>query len=226
MRCAFDESSTRINLYGSELTFYPPIPEPTSSNFWTMYADNNQNLFIDYNKSKYFYINHSMASGALNKTIIHNCPVIESIENYKLGFPVFLSNYVHKLVYDEVNNYYKYIPSISTDNENCIPSVKSSGTSNEFLGIITKIYNSMDNFACGKLLMTDIKINQDTIIFATHGDYIFKVNDTSIYNIGDSITYTGDIIDLNKNLTLSIISSYIGIVTNIIDNTTLSVFKK
>jgi hypothetical protein len=228
MRVAFNEASTCINA-SSEIAFYPPIPDwnVDKTKIWHQYTDVLGNMFWDYGKTKYYYINHSSASGAVNFTILHNCPLEEEISNYKIGKPVFNSGNTYKLSFNKLNNYYEYVKSSIIDYEDCIPSVKSTGNSNEFLGIITAIYNSMDALKNEiNTLKSDIKIVDETISFATHGDYIFKCADTSIYKIGDSIDYNGIIIDTNTPLTISIVNSCIGIITSILNNETLTIFKK
>lgn len=84
----------------------------------------------------------------------------------------------------------------------------TTGTSKTYAGIITSI---------------DAKHN--SIIFATHGDYMFKVDDSSRYSVGDVLAYDGSIVDEDTTMTLSMQRSIIGQVSAIIDGTTLAIFK-
>ena len=153
----------------------------------------------------------------LNKTITHNAPITENIDNYKIGYPVFMSGEVYNLIDG------KYINE--TDSVDCIPSVKSTGTYKEFLGIIVNKHKTGEKVTIGNVIKTDVIINQDTIDFATHGDFYFSVNDSSIYSIGDTILYDGTIVDDELPITNKIIKSTIGSVTGIINEKCISIFK-
>ena len=89
----------------------------------------------------------------------------------------------------------------------CIPYVKTNGTYREYLGII-------------------VKINANTIDFATHGDYLFHVNNSSNYHIGDILTYDGNIIADDTFINSKILTSIVGKVMGIIDEHTVAVFKQ
>ena len=137
-----------------------------------------------------------------NTTITHYAPIEEPIANYQIGHPTFMSGKVYKRV---ENN---WTLSTSTDSTDCICSCITHGTSKTFAGIITSI---------------DSK--NKSITFATHGDYLFKVSNSSKYNIGDTICYDGSVIDVNTTPTIAIQQSIIGKVSSIIDSTTLAIFK-
>ena len=137
-----------------------------------------------------------------NTTITHYAPIEEPIANYQIGYPTFMSGKVYKRV---ENN---WTLSTSTDSTDCICSCITTGTSKTFAGVITSI---------------DAK--QNSITFATHGDYLFKVNDSSKYNVGDTICYDGSVIDVNTTPTIAIQQSIIGKVSSIVDSTTLAIFK-
>ena len=138
----------------------------------------------------------------LSTTITHYAPIEEPIANYQIGYPTFMSGKVYKRV---ENN---WILSSSTDSIDCICSCRTTGNSKTFVGIITSI-----------------DIENNSITFATHGDYWFKANDSSKYNIGDTICYDGSIIDEHTVSTIAIQQSIIGKVSSIIDESTVAVFK-
>ena len=137
-----------------------------------------------------------------NTTITHYAPIEEPIANYQIGHPTFMSGKVYKRV---ENN---WTLSTSSDTTDCICSCITHGTSKTFIGVITSI---------------DAK--QNSITFATHGDYLFKVSNSSKYNIGDAICYDGSVIDVNTIPTIAIQQSIIGKVSSIVDDKTLAVFK-
>ncbi len=135
-------------------------------------------------------------------TITHRAPIVEPLENYQLGRPVFSAG-----IQGEVS---------PTD---CIPSVKSSGTYREYLGIIVKLNEAT-------LGDEEHDPTPASIDFATHGDYLFYVNNSSNYNIGDVLTYDGSIIADDTNINIIILTSIVGKVTGIIDEHTVALFKQ
>ena len=153
----------------------------------------------------------------LNTTITHNAPLEECLDNFELGCPVFMSGEVYNL---KNGNYTK-----ETNTIDCIPSVKSSGTYKEFLGIVVNKHKSGDKVKIGDVMKKDVIINQDTIDFATHGDYYFRVDDSSKYKTGDTVLYDGSIIDDDIPITNKIIKTTIGSITGIINEHYVSVFK-
>lgn len=181
-----------------------------------------------------------------NQTITHNAPIMNNIESYFIGSPVFLSNKhkTYKLKKIKVFNnipVYKYV-EITKDNytkntTNQIPLV-SNETSNNFVGIITKINKNGSVYTLNNNLNSKIIILNNSIDFATHGDYIFRTqnniehNTTSgglrMYKIGDELLYDGTIIDDDTPITNKILKKSVGIITYIPDNNTeyVSVLKK
>ena len=153
----------------------------------------------------------------LNTTITHNAPLEECLDIFELGCPVFMSGEVYNL---KNGNYTK-----ETNTIDCIPSVKSTGTYKEFLGIVVNKHKSGDKVKIGDVMKKDVIINQDTIDFATHGDYYFRVDDSSKYKIGDTVLYDGSIVDDDVPITNKIIKSTIGSITGIINEHYVSVFK-
>ena len=136
-------------------------------------------------------------------TITHYCPIEGNIEDFKLGFPVFMSGNVYK------RNGNEWIPSTNDDTEDCICSVVNTGDHKTFVGVITKI---------------DEKNN--SLWFASHGDFLFSVDDSTDYEIGDVILYNGMILDEDITLTLKHQRSIVGVVSAIIDKHTVSIFRE
>ena len=166
----------------------------------------------------------------MNTTITHNAPVEEDIDNYEIGCPVFMSGQVYNLKESPSGSgsgsdkkYNIYVNE--TNNIDCIPSVKSTGSYKEFLGICVNKHKSGDIVTIGDVMKKDVIINQETVDFATHGDYYFRVDDSSKYNIGDTVLYDGSIVDDDVPITNKIIKSTIGSITGIINEHYVSVFK-
>ena len=168
-------------------------------------------------------------------TITHLCPVDESedINSFVIGNPVYMTGNV----YVKRNNTWN--KSISTDSIDCISSVKTTGTWREYLGICTHILpkgkeNNQSNINENHDENEILSRSCGEIKFASHGDYMIKVSNSSEFKVGDIIylnennegklefkVLTGDVV-----LTAKINKLIVGTVTGIIDETTLSLFKE
>ena len=149
----------------------------------------------------------------MSQTVTHLCPISEehNIDDFIIGAPVYLTGKVFK----KVNN--DWLPTTKEDSIDCISSVKTNGSWKEYLGICTS--------------KTDKEIR-----FASHGDFLVKVSDSSTFGIGDSVyiedvEHEGKLIPVlkilsdNIPLTSKIQRTTVGIVTSIIDESTISVFR-
>ena len=153
----------------------------------------------------------------LNTTITHNAPLEESLDNYVIGKPVFISGNVYKLKEG------KYVDR--TDTTDCIPSVKTEGKYKEYLGIVVAKHKAGETVTVGDVVKHDVIISQDTIDFATHGDFYLKVNDSWPYQVGDTVLYNGNIVNDEGPMTNKIQRMIAGVVTAIVDPGTLAIFK-
>ncbi len=180
----------------------------------------------------------------VNKTIIHNTLIDGDIDNYKVGEPIFIKgNETYSLQRKSSDGkypIYEYIKVTNYTNSpiNQIPMVTNENNG-KFIGVITAIYPANTPLKINDITSNYIKIDNNTIDFATHGDYIFKVDDNTIvhqttsggskiYEVGDEIMYDGTIIDENTAITRKQEKNIVGIITFIpTDNTDyVSVFKK
>ena len=157
------------------------------------------------------YYNRIITSNQSNTTITHYCPISSnnSINDFVVGAPVYLTGDVYK--YDSTVNH--FVKSTETDTTDCICSVKTSGSWKEYVGICVRI---------------DEKNN--CITFASGGDYMIRVNDSSCYSIGDEVFIDNEdnklkILSGETAITSKIRRMTVGIITSIIDDKTLSVFK-
>ena len=156
----------------------------------------------------------------LNSTITHNAPINEPIEAFQLGTPVFSTGIIHH--YDPNTRLYV----AGTDGfTNCIPSVKTIGSYKQYLGICIEIHPNGHSISIGDVVTTDITIEQPTITFATHGDFLFRVNNSSQYEVGDVVLFDGNKLDENLMITTKIQQSIVGKVTGIVNEHLLAIFK-
>ena len=191
--------------------------DSTTSYEWRIYSLSNHNLdFYNYQGKRAGYIDCT-SNKQMNTTITHNAPLTEDLDKYEIGAPVFMSGKVYKLKDG------KYINE--TDSINCIPSVKPTGYYKEFLGIVVAKHKKGDKITIGDVVKRDIIIQQDTIDFATHGDFYFKVRDSWPYQPGDIILYDGNIVRESQPITTRIQRMIVGVVTAIIDPDTVAIFK-
>ena len=191
--------------------------DSTTSYEWRIYSLSNHNLdFVNYQGTRAGYIDCT-SNKQMNTTITHNAPLTEDLDKYEIGAPVFMSGKVYKLEDG------KYINE--TDSINCIPSVKPTGYYKEFLGIVVAKHKKGDKITIGDVVKRDIIIQQDTIDFATHGDFYFKVRDSWPYQPGDIILYDGNIVRESQPITTRIQRMIVGVVTAIIDPDTVAIFK-
>jgi hypothetical protein len=154
-------------------------------------------------------LGNEVTNAIYNTTITHNAPLGhgETLDKFELGNPVYLTGNVFK--FNENTRLYE----TSTDNTNCISSVKSSGGVREYLGIcVVKLHRGERN------------IGQDTIEFASHGDCYVHVSDSSLYEIGDVILMDKTILGEDVVITGIIRRMIIGKITAKINNDTVAVF--
>ena len=158
-------------------------------------------------------------------TITHLAPIDEELDinSFVIGAPVYMTGSAY------VKENKRWNKSTVNDSIDCIPSVKTNGTWKEYLGICTHILpETRENGV--------LSHNRGEIKFATHGDYLVKVDDSSTYGIGDTV-YIEHVIRDNISipvlkilsedipLTTKINRMTVGIVTSIIDSKTISVIK-
>lgn len=193
--------------------------DSTANYDWMLAVQNNHDLvFYSYSGARVGYLSSSGSGDKINTTITHNAPITESLDNYEIGAPVFISGEVYNLKDG------KY--TTETTPTDCIPSVKSTGTFKEFIGIVVKKHPSGDKVTVGDVMKCDVVINQDTIDFATHGDFYFKVSDVNNYEIGDIVLFDGNKLDMDLKLTPKITSSIVGKVTGKVGTNMLTIFKE
>ncbi|KAK8890694.1 hypothetical protein M9Y10_035479 [Tritrichomonas musculus] len=142
-----------------------------------------------------------------NTTITHYAPIEDIIDDFEIGKPVFITGKVYKRIDNQ------WIESIEKDSTDCICSVKTTGIWKEFIGICVRIDE-----------------RNNSITFASHGDYLVKVDDSSSFEIGDEIYIDEDnqfkVLDENTPITSKIRRLTIGIITSKINNNIVSVFKE
>ena len=132
-------------------------------------------------------------------TITHLAPIDEELDinSFVIGAHVYMTGNVY--IKDWENEI--WIKSTVNDSIDCIPSVKTNGTWKEYLSICTNILpetnengtESLSREAANGVLSHNCGENEvlsrncGEIKFATHGDYLVKVDDSSTYEIGDTV---------------------------------------
>ena len=136
-------------------------------------------------------------------TILHQCPIEGNIKDFSIGCPIFQTGKVFKN-----NGDYTFSETTMKDSSDCIPSVKILGTWREFIGICT-----------------EVDTEHNLIRFASHGDYLFRVDDEKLYQVGDELLYNGIIVGEDVTITAKIRRMTVGIITGIIGEGLVAVFK-
>ena len=157
----------------------------------------------------------------VSRTVTHEAPFTGNIIDYEIGVPVFATGVVKS--YDFSTNSWV----TTTNSTNCITEVKLEGDSSTFVGITVgyvaedgeRIYNNHD------LNVTIKSKTIRSILFASHGDFYFKVNDSSKYNIGDTVMVNGEVIDDETVLTQDIKNQIIGTCTAKVNDGMIAVFR-
>ena len=83
--------------------------------------------------------------------------------------------------------------------------------------------NGTEKNYVGVIVEVDEKNN--SVKFATHGDFMFNVDDSNNYEVGDVVLYDGRILDENVILTLKLQRSIVGTISGIIDENTVAIFR-
>ena len=168
---------------------------------------------------------HTVGASNGSNTITHYCPIEanQNVDEFKVGAPVFASGHVYKRVSNDSHSVSskgstpeasdrrssaRWVSSTANDSSDCICSVVSEGSYKEFVGVITSIDES-----------------HNSLTFASHGDFLFTVDDANLYQIGDVVLVNGKILDEDYAMTLRIQQSIVGKVTAKINETTLAVFR-
>ena len=173
----------------------------TTGSTTQMIFDNNGTTF---NRPAYFMydvdIKGKLKTNGSN-TITHLAP-IEGNSTFTIGSSAFMSGKVYKRINDE------WISSTPDDRTDCICSVVNAGNHKSFVGVVVSIDEE-----------------NHSLTFASQGDFMFNVDDTSLYEIGDVILYDGCILEDDLTVTSKLHQSIVGKITSIIDEHTLAVFR-
>ena len=156
-----------------------------------------------------------------SRTVTHEAPFTGNVTDYEIGVPAFATGVVKSFDFS-TNSWVT-----TTNSTNCITEVKLEGNSSTFVGIIVgyvtedgeRIYNEHD------LNITMKSKTVRSILFASHGDFYFKVNDSSKYNIGDTVTINGTVVDNEIVLTQDIKNQIIGTCTAKVNDRMIAIFR-
>lgn len=151
----------------------------------------------------------TIEENTLSNTIQHM--TVTDDTNVRVGYPVFLTG---EVVGKELN----YSLLTATD---CVPVVKSTGDFKTFVGVCTEVNATFKD-------KNTVVINGNVYAYtryATHGDFQFHVSNSHEYQIGDLIKYDGSTVDYDANMTYKENKSIVGVITGIINPTTVAVFR-
>ena len=234
-----DNTNTRIVNAGTK---WLNVYAGRESGSITTYTENRGFSFKRGNKiEQYGAIEIKNSAGnTSNQTITHNMPIIDDIQNYSIGIPVFISD-ENKCYYMKEIDYYNHfcyeeiIDNLQNNSIDCVPKVQTTDNG-KFIGIITGIYDTNEPYIEKTInASANLYINCPTVQVSTHGDYIFKVDNNTLehqttsgsmkrYEIGDELLYDGRIIDPEQPLLRKYESMIIGKITCIPTNNTNYVF--
>ena len=132
---------------------------------------------------------------------------MNNINDFIVGAPIFMSGKVYKHTNDG------WQASTSNDTIDCICSVKTTGNWKEYVGICVSIDE-----------------HNKCITFASLGDYLIKVGDVSCNAVGDEVFIDNEdnklkVLSGETAITSKIKRMTVGIITGIIDEKKLAVFK-
>lgn len=145
----------------------------------------------------------------MSNTIQHL--TLTSDTQVKVGYPVFMTGTI-------VGRSFTKATVSSTD---CVPIVSGTGDYKQFVGICTEVDANFHGLTTKNI---DGR-NHAFIRYATHGDFMLHVNDSTKYSIGDLVTYEGVIINEDEPLTYKNIHSIVGRVSGIVNETSIAVFR-
>ena len=190
--------NNNINMFNNSFSIFTQIYDDSTSTGLKVNFRLCDKSYIQFNNSGVWINNlHTLNS----TTITHYAP-IENDESFELGSPCFMSG----KVYNRNDN--KWIPSTAADRTDCICSVVNSGNHKSFVGVVVSIDEQ-----------------NKSLTYASHGDFMFNVEDTSLYEVGDVVLYDGRILEDDLTITSALLQSVVGKITAIIDEHTLAIFK-
>lgn len=106
----------------------------------------------------------------------------------------------------------------------CCPIVAKCETKNKkYCGVVVQIINQGEEFEYGDMMKTKLKSTQKCYKFASHGDCILKVPDSSIYEVGDMILSDYSIVDESTSQ-FWVNYCKVGKVTRLIDANHVAIF--
>ena len=189
---------------------YAELVTPSTSGL-NLYTNSSNHAYIFAN-GKDILPNIPSNPVQLSQTITHEAPFTSSIENYSLRKPVYATGTV-KSFNKESSTW-----TNTLTNTDCICELKSSGTPDEFVGILVAYVDQNG-------IYTQSSTNARALLFATHGDFLFDVPSTENIKVGDTVLIDGTVLDADIPLTITLNNSIVGKVSNIVNSTTLAIFR-
>ena len=152
----------------------------------------------------------------INTTIEH---LTVSDDDLQIGDVVEMSGDIIINDYSE-EGFLKFIvnPSETSPYDVCPKIKKCTTQTKKYCGVVTRIYEIGDD-------LDGLRFQQKCYKFASHGDCMLKVNDSSIYHVGDTVLSDLSILGDDSMITNLKISCTVGKVSKIINQNYLAIFK-
>ena len=178
--------------------------------------------FVFNNNSAYdMYLNPNGTMGALNTTVTH---LSISNDELQIGDCVEMTGDILMNVKDENGEIIFVINPENVPPTDCCPIVAKCETKNKkYCGVVVQIINQGEEFEYGDMMKTKLKSTQKCYKFASHGDCILKVPDSSIYEVGDMILSDYSIVDESTSQ-FWVNYCKVGKVTRLIDANHVAIF--
>ena len=148
-----------------------------------------------------------------SQTVTHEAPFTGDASDYAIGDPVFASGRVCRWLTG--SNEWSY----STGPMDCICELKPEGLLSEFVGVCVAFVGGDGSYK------NEPDADTKSLLFATHGDFYFNVDDASRYKTGDIIMLDHNVVTDDMVVTGKVLQSIVGRVTGKINRTTVAVIR-
>ena len=102
---------------------------------------------------------------------------------------------------------------------------KCTTRTKRYCGVVVQVIEENEEIENGVTMKEIIKVGQKCYKFASHGDCLLKVPDSSICNVGDTVLSDLSILGDEETITNLKISCTIGKVSKIINDNFVAIFK-
>ena len=100
-----------------------------------------------------------------------------------------------------------------------------SDENKKYCGVIVQVVNAGETIDTGSVIKESLKVARKCYRFASHGDCLVKVPDSSLYSVGDTVLSDLSILGDKETITNLKISCTIGKVSRVLSEEYIAVFK-